>query len=63
MSVALHDYAVRRFYDWHERRFSFIVFDNRTSSVEGGTVQVDSEWRATDAHAPHLAYEPAPEAS
>ncbi|MDQ3897347.1 MAG: ABC transporter ATP-binding protein [Actinomycetota bacterium] len=63
VSVALHDYDVRRFYDWHERRFSFIVFDNKTSSVEGGTLHVESAWRSTDAHAQHLAYEPAPEAS
>ena len=58
VSVALHDHAVRRCSDWHERRFSFMVFDNRTSSVEGGTVQVATEWRATDAHAPHLSLDP-----
>ncbi|MGI8809114.1 MAG: ABC transporter ATP-binding protein [Acidimicrobiales bacterium] len=61
VSVALHDYAVRRFYDWHERRFSFMVFDNKTSAVEGGTLHVDSTWRATESHAPHLAYDKAPE--
>lgn len=60
VSVALHDHAVRRFYDWHERRFSFMVFDSRTSAVEGGTVRVDSEWRATDAHAPHLSLDRGP---
>lgn len=61
VSVALHDHAVRRFYDWHERRFSFMVFDNRNSAVEGGTVHVESEWRATDAHAPHLSVDRASE--
>jgi ABC-2 type transport system ATP-binding protein len=60
VSVALHDHAVRRFFDWHERRFSFMVFDNRNSAVEGGTVSITSEWATTDAHAPQLSLDPSP---
>jgi ABC-type polysaccharide/polyol phosphate transport system ATPase subunit len=62
ISVALHDKAVRRFYDWHERRFSFMVFDNRDSALEGGSVQIQSEWRTTDAHAPHMSLDHGPPA-
>ena len=62
VSIALHDHAVRRFYDWHERRFSFMVFDNRDSSLQAGTVQIASTWRATEAEAPDLTSQPEPKA-
>jgi lipopolysaccharide transport system ATP-binding protein len=62
LSIALHDHGVRRFYDWHERRFSFMVFDNRDSSEQGGSVQFTSTWRLTQAEAPDLTEQPEPKA-
>ncbi|MDQ6909207.1 MAG: ABC transporter ATP-binding protein [Actinomycetota bacterium] len=51
LSLALHDNTVHRFYDWHERRYSFMVLDNPSLGPLGGLVHVPDEWRWSGATA------------
>jgi len=44
VTVALHDETVTRVYDWHERRFGFLVFDAARNAPEAGLVHVDGSW-------------------
>ncbi len=46
ISVALGDETSRKFYDYHERRHWFSVFDNPSLPIEGGMVHVTTEWTA-----------------
>ncbi|MGH9189705.1 MAG: ABC transporter ATP-binding protein [Acidimicrobiales bacterium] len=48
VTVALHDTAVVNVYDWHERRYSFIVFDSPDLPPESGTVHLGSRWVASE---------------
>lgn len=43
-TVALHDETVTRVYDWHERRFGFLVFDSARSGPEAGLVHLEGSW-------------------
>jgi len=47
LTVALHDHAVKQVYDWHERRYSFIVFENPEDHHQAGMVRVDGTWRTS----------------
>jgi ABC-type polysaccharide/polyol phosphate transport system ATPase subunit len=47
LTVALHDHAVKRVYDWHERRYSFMVFENPADRFQAGMVRVDGQWRTS----------------
>jgi hypothetical protein len=51
VSVGLHDHNGHKAYDWHERRYSFLVFENTDLAVGAGTFHVDSHWRTRPAHA------------
>lgn len=44
MTVALHDVTGKRVYDWHERRYAFLVFENPALHSGGGLVQVETRW-------------------
>jgi hypothetical protein len=45
VTVALHDETVKKVYDWHERRYSFLVFENPSLPQEAGMVHMDARWR------------------
>ena len=49
VTVALHDESVKKVYDWHERRYSFIVLENTAMAAEAGMVHVEGSWRAPSA--------------
>jgi ABC-2 type transport system ATP-binding protein len=51
MSVALHDHMAKKVYDWHERRYSFLVFENPELPYAGGLMHVPSEWKVSHARA------------
>jgi ABC-type polysaccharide/polyol phosphate transport system ATPase subunit len=47
LTIALHDHAVAHIYDWHERRYSFMVFENPQDTFQAGLVRVDGTWRTS----------------
>ncbi|MFN2607046.1 MAG: ABC transporter ATP-binding protein [Acidimicrobiales bacterium] len=47
VTLALHHRTTKAIYDFHDRRYSFIVFRNADFPEEAGVVHVDSEWRAS----------------
>lgn len=47
VTLALHHRAMRKIYDYHERRYSFMVVLDPAMPVEAGTVHVASEWKAS----------------
>jgi len=47
LTVALHDHAVKHIYDWLERRYSFMVFENPEDAYQAGLVRVDGTWRTS----------------
>ncbi len=51
VSVGLHDALGSKAYDWHERRYSFLVFENTDLTPGAGTIHIDSTWRTRPAHA------------
>jgi ABC-2 type transport system ATP-binding protein len=52
VSVALHDPMAKKIYDWHERRYSFMVFENPDLPFAAGVIHVPTEWAASTSHAP-----------
>ncbi|HEX2023624.1 MAG TPA: ABC transporter ATP-binding protein [Acidimicrobiales bacterium] len=52
VSVALHDPMAKKIYDWHERRYSFMVFENPDLPFAAGIINVPTEWAASPSHAP-----------
>ena len=50
VSVGLHDRSGKKAFDWHERRYSFLVFENADTADEAGTIHVESHWRTRPAH-------------
>jgi lipopolysaccharide transport system ATP-binding protein len=52
VSVALHDPMAKKIYDWHERRYSFMVFENPELPFAAGVIHVPTEWAASASHAP-----------
>ncbi|HEX8769215.1 MAG TPA: ABC transporter ATP-binding protein [Acidimicrobiales bacterium] len=52
VTVALHHRSTKAIYDFHERRYSFMVFTNPDLPEEAGTVHVASEWNALPAPVP-----------
>lgn len=51
VTVALHDTA-KRIYDYHDRQYSFLVFERPGSQVEKGIVQVPSQWKVGPSRIP-----------
>jgi hypothetical protein len=47
MSVALQDEHGRKVYDCHDRKYSFIVFENTELPYEAGAVHIDGSWKAS----------------
>lgn len=45
VTVALHDPSVKQVYDWHERQYSFLVFEDPELPVEAGMVALRGTWR------------------
>jgi hypothetical protein len=52
VSVALHDPLAKKIYDWHERRYSFMVFENPDLPYAAGLLHAPSEWATWPTHAP-----------
>jgi energy-coupling factor transporter ATP-binding protein EcfA2 len=48
LSVALLDEVTHRPYDWHERGYSMMVFDNPGLPGQAGLVRVDGTWSVSD---------------
>ncbi|MDQ4132799.1 MAG: ABC transporter ATP-binding protein [Actinomycetota bacterium] len=46
VSVGLQDDAMKHNYDWHDRRYSFLVFPSRALPAESGIAHVEGEWRS-----------------
>lgn len=46
LTVALHDSLESRVFDWHERRYSLLVFDDPRAAAESGLVHVEGAWRS-----------------
>ena len=44
VTVALHDREVANMYDWAERRWSFVVFDDPSLPPQSGLVSMDASW-------------------
>jgi len=44
LTVALHDKSGKLVYDWHERRYSFMVFDDPAMFSGAGLVHIDAVW-------------------
>ena len=44
VTVALHDASMARVFDWHERRYSFLVFENPELASQVGSVHVPLTW-------------------
>ncbi len=44
MSVALHDTAVNRIYDFHDRRHQFSVLEDPSATPQSGVVRVTADW-------------------
>lgn len=44
LTTALHDSTVTKIYDWHERRYSFMVFNNPQLPTESGGVHLNGSW-------------------
>jgi len=59
LTVALHDEAVKTVYDWHERRYSFMVFENASLPAQAGMVHMDTEWKVAGETPPASASMPA----
>ena len=49
VSVGLQDEALQMVYDWHDRRYSFLVFPSDKLPAEAGIAHVDGRWRQTAA--------------
>lgn len=49
VSVALLDDQTLQPYDWHERGYTMMVFDNPGFSSQAGLVRVDGDWNASTA--------------
>ncbi|HWC10341.1 MAG TPA: ABC transporter ATP-binding protein [Acidimicrobiales bacterium] len=47
VTVALHDATMARVFDWHERRYSFLVFENPDLPTQVGSVHVPLTWRVS----------------
>jgi ABC-type polysaccharide/polyol phosphate transport system ATPase subunit len=47
VSVALLDERTLQPFDWHERGYSMMVFDNPAFNAQAGLVRVDGTWNAT----------------
>jgi len=52
VSVALLDDGTLQPFDWHERGYSLMVFDNPAFTAQAGIVRVDGAWRASTATVP-----------
>jgi len=52
VSLAIHDETFKKIYDWHDRRYSFLVFENPDLPLEGGIVHVDASWHLSKAGTP-----------
>ena len=49
VSVALLDEQTLQPYDWHERGYAMMVFDNPAFTAQAGLVRVDGSWNASAA--------------
>ena len=49
VSVALLDDETLQPYDWHERGYAMMVFDNPAFTAQAGLVRVDGSWKASTA--------------
>jgi ABC-type polysaccharide/polyol phosphate transport system ATPase subunit len=47
VSVGFHDQLIQKAYDWHERSYSILVFDNPDLPPQDGIVALDGRWKTS----------------
>jgi len=60
VSVVLHDQVLKKVFDWHYLRYSFMVFDDPDGPIATGLVHVDATWRMSGRNEASSALQGAP---